>query len=167
MDPKPSLPLRDSSGTSPRPSSLPHSPPNPTPPSTSLSSSTTASFSSLAISPKTPTPSPRLSTLTTPTPYSSRRNTDNDSASSKLSFSVDGDRVLHIKRLKWKFRGNERVERTEGAPELSRRERRSFSRKRRIQKATKVEMNKDNNGRRQREKNELATRLAKLSRSAA
>ncbi|XP_020967600.1 uncharacterized protein LOC107616974, partial [Arachis ipaensis] len=92
---------------------------------------------------------------------------DNDSASSKLSFSVDGDRVLHIKRLKWKFRGNERVERTEGAPELSRRERRSFSRKRRIQKATKVEMNKDNNGRRQREKNELATRLAKLSRSAA
>ncbi|XLT00590.1 hypothetical protein HN51_049941 [Arachis hypogaea] len=62
---------------------------------------------------------------------------DNDSASSKLSFSVDGDRVLQIKRLKWKFRGNERVESTEGAPELSRRERRSFSRKRRIQKAAK------------------------------
>ncbi|XP_020967529.1 uncharacterized protein LOC110266836 [Arachis ipaensis] len=43
---------------------------------------------------------------------------DNDSASSKLSFSVDGDRVLQIKRLKWKFRGNERVESMEGAPEL-------------------------------------------------
>ncbi|KAF7817285.1 DUF868 family protein [Senna tora] len=29
---------------------------------------------------------------------------------SKLCFSVDGKRVLQIKRLKWKFRGNERVE---------------------------------------------------------
>ncbi|XP_014498817.1 uncharacterized protein LOC106759936 [Vigna radiata var. radiata] len=28
---------------------------------------------------------------------------------SKLSFSVDGEKVLQIKRLKWKFRGNERV----------------------------------------------------------
>lgn len=27
-----------------------------------------------------------------------------------LSFSVDGKRVLQIKRLKWKFRGNERIE---------------------------------------------------------
>ncbi|KAA0064600.1 DUF868 domain-containing protein [Cucumis melo var. makuwa] len=27
-----------------------------------------------------------------------------------LSFSVDGKRVLEIKRLKWKFRGNERIE---------------------------------------------------------
>lgn len=29
---------------------------------------------------------------------------------SKLCFSVDGEKVLQIKRLKWKFRGNERVE---------------------------------------------------------
>ncbi|KAK7283114.1 hypothetical protein RIF29_12409 [Crotalaria pallida] len=30
--------------------------------------------------------------------------------SSRLCFSVDGEKVLQIKRLKWKFRGNERVE---------------------------------------------------------
>ncbi|OIV96465.1 hypothetical protein TanjilG_07857 [Lupinus angustifolius] len=35
--------------------------------------------------------------------------------SSKLCFSVDGEKVLQIKRLKWKFRGNERVE-IEGVP---------------------------------------------------
>ena len=29
---------------------------------------------------------------------------------SKLCFSVDGEKVLQIKRLKWKFRGNERVQ---------------------------------------------------------
>lgn len=29
---------------------------------------------------------------------------------SGLSFSVDGKRVLQIKRLKWKFRGNEKIE---------------------------------------------------------
>lgn len=29
---------------------------------------------------------------------------------SRLCFSVDGKKVLQIKRLKWKFRGNERVE---------------------------------------------------------
>ncbi|KAK7311898.1 hypothetical protein RJT34_10358 [Clitoria ternatea] len=34
---------------------------------------------------------------------------------SKLSFSVDGNKVLQIKRLKWKFRGNERVE-VDGVP---------------------------------------------------
>ncbi|CAN0888159.1 hypothetical protein LINGRAHAP2_LOCUS15775 [Linum grandiflorum] len=28
----------------------------------------------------------------------------------RLSFAVDGKRVLQIKRLKWKFRGNERIE---------------------------------------------------------
>ncbi|KAI4376866.1 hypothetical protein MLD38_014576 [Melastoma candidum] len=28
----------------------------------------------------------------------------------RLSFCVDKERVLHVKRLKWKFRGNERVE---------------------------------------------------------
>ncbi|KAE8735207.1 hypothetical protein F3Y22_tig00000340pilonHSYRG00046 [Hibiscus syriacus] len=33
----------------------------------------------------------------------------------KLCFSVDGKRVLQIKRLKWKFRGSERVE-VEGVP---------------------------------------------------
>ncbi|CAL8995867.1 unnamed protein product [Prunus brigantina] len=34
---------------------------------------------------------------------------------SRLCFSVDGQRVLQIKRLKWKFRGNERIE-VDGAP---------------------------------------------------
>ncbi|KAK9100379.1 hypothetical protein Scep_023809 [Stephania cephalantha] len=34
---------------------------------------------------------------------------------SKLCFSVDRKRVLHIKQLKWKFRGNERVE-IDGVP---------------------------------------------------
>lgn len=34
---------------------------------------------------------------------------------SRLSFSVDGKRVLQIKRLKWKFRGNERIE-VDGVP---------------------------------------------------
>ncbi|RDY13340.1 hypothetical protein CR513_01755, partial [Mucuna pruriens] len=29
---------------------------------------------------------------------------------SRLCFSVDGEKVLQIKRLKWKFRGNERIE---------------------------------------------------------
>ncbi|XP_022152172.1 uncharacterized protein LOC111019927 [Momordica charantia] len=29
---------------------------------------------------------------------------------SRLSFGVDGERILEIKRLKWKFRGNERIE---------------------------------------------------------
>ncbi|XP_031279616.1 uncharacterized protein LOC116138044 [Pistacia vera] len=33
----------------------------------------------------------------------------------KLSFSVDNKRVLQIKRLKWKFRGNERIE-VDGVP---------------------------------------------------
>jgi len=34
---------------------------------------------------------------------------------SRLCFSVDGQKVLQIKRLKWKFRGNERVE-IDGVP---------------------------------------------------
>ncbi|XP_061341040.1 uncharacterized protein LOC133287439 [Gastrolobium bilobum] len=34
---------------------------------------------------------------------------------SRLCFSVDGEKVLQIKRLKWKFRGNERVE-VDGVP---------------------------------------------------
>ncbi|KAF8407214.1 hypothetical protein HHK36_006341 [Tetracentron sinense] len=34
---------------------------------------------------------------------------------SKLCFSVDGKRVLQVKRLKWKFRGNERIE-VDGVP---------------------------------------------------
>ncbi|KAL6207347.1 hypothetical protein ACLB2K_018305 [Fragaria x ananassa] len=34
---------------------------------------------------------------------------------SRLSFSVDNKRVLQIKRLKWKFRGNERIE-VDGVP---------------------------------------------------
>lgn len=34
---------------------------------------------------------------------------------SSLCFTVDGKRVLQIKRLKWKFRGNERVE-VDGVP---------------------------------------------------
>lgn len=33
----------------------------------------------------------------------------------RLSFSVDGKKALQIKRLKWKFRGNERVE-VDGVP---------------------------------------------------
>ncbi|KAL1315268.1 hypothetical protein HN51_042045 [Arachis hypogaea] len=37
-----------------------------------------------------------------------------DSENSRLLFSFDGEKVLEVKRLRWKFRGNERVEIGEG-----------------------------------------------------
>lgn len=40
---------------------------------------------------------------------------NSNSNSSRLCFSVDGEIVLQIKRLKWKFRGNQRVE-VDGVP---------------------------------------------------
>ncbi|MED6145188.1 hypothetical protein PIB30_022785 [Stylosanthes scabra] len=39
---------------------------------------------------------------------------DDDSENSRLLFSFNGERILEVKRLRWKFRGNERVEIGEG-----------------------------------------------------
>ncbi|MED6208582.1 hypothetical protein PIB30_046647 [Stylosanthes scabra] len=39
---------------------------------------------------------------------------EDDDENSRLLFSFDGKKILEVKRLKWKFRGNERVETGEG-----------------------------------------------------